>query len=316
MKILYIAPTYKGGIGGHAKRVAEKLRENDIEVDLMDVPHIPIKKLKNPSFTLFGTLKAKFAKEKYDIVHAWNIPSAFVMKQVNARKKVLSVHGVYSEQVSMIHSSPTGTLAKIGEKKALALADVLTTDSKTVQHSYREKLKINFEYLPAPLDTKKFDDIPKASQKLNQIIYIGRDSYEKGIDILKEIEPKINADVVYCTNVSWNEAMTQLCKSRMLVIPSRIESIPQVIKEAFFLKIPVVSTEVGGVPEIIENSKTGILVPPNSPTKLLEAINDLLKNQDKANFFSDHAYEYIIKNFTWDVLLDKYLNFYKNLLKN
>ena len=48
MKMLFIAPRYSGGIGGHALRVAEKLRENGYEIKLMRVPHIPIKKLKNP----------------------------------------------------------------------------------------------------------------------------------------------------------------------------------------------------------------------------------------------------------------------------
>ena len=48
MKILFIAPKYSGGIGGHAKRVADKLQENGFEIELMYAPHIPIKKLKNP----------------------------------------------------------------------------------------------------------------------------------------------------------------------------------------------------------------------------------------------------------------------------
>ena len=68
----------------------------------------------------------------------------------------------------------------------------------------------------------------------------------------------------------------------MLVIPSRMESIPQVIKEAFFLKIPIVTTNVGGIPELIENDVSGILVEPNNPEKLLEAINGLIENEELA----------------------------------
>ena len=87
MKILYISPRYEGGIGGHAKRVAEKLREHGHDVKLMKSPHIPIKKLKNPSFVIFGKLKALVDNETYDAVHAWNIPSAFVMKNIKSDKK-------------------------------------------------------------------------------------------------------------------------------------------------------------------------------------------------------------------------------------
>ena len=47
MKILFIAPRFTGGIGGHANRVAEKLCEIGFDVKLMHTSHIPIKKLKN-----------------------------------------------------------------------------------------------------------------------------------------------------------------------------------------------------------------------------------------------------------------------------
>ena len=59
MNILFISPTYSGagGIGPHAFRVAEKLREIGYNIELMHVPHIPIKNLKNLSFSLFGTIK-------------------------------------------------------------------------------------------------------------------------------------------------------------------------------------------------------------------------------------------------------------------
>ena len=64
MKILYISPRYEGGIGGHAKRVAEKLGEYGHDVTLMEIPHIPIKKLKNPSFTLFGKGSISISKSR------------------------------------------------------------------------------------------------------------------------------------------------------------------------------------------------------------------------------------------------------------
>ena len=120
MKILYISPRYEGGIGGHAKRVAEKLSEHGYDVQLMQIPHIPVKKLKNPSFVIFGKIKALIDNEKYDAVHAWNIPSAFIMKNIKSDKKILSVHGIYSEQVKLLHSQTTGKLAKVGEDKAFS----------------------------------------------------------------------------------------------------------------------------------------------------------------------------------------------------
>ena len=311
MKILFISPRYEGGIGGHAFRVAEKLREVGFDVKLMHVPHVPIKNLKNPSFAIFGMIKAILDREKYDVVHAWNVPSAFVMKFVKAKKKVLSVHGIYSEQVDVLHSSATSSMVNTAESKVLKFADVLTTDSKSVQKTYKEKLGLDFVYLPAPLDTTKFKQIKETPRKENQVVYIGRDSFEKGTDILRSIESKINGKVTYCTNVSWSEAMQTLKESSLMAVPSRMESLPQVIKEAFYLKTPVVATSVGGIPEIITHNENGILVPPNEPENLATAINDILTNRELRDKLVKNAHDYIIKNFTWEVLLPKYIEIYE-----
>ena len=169
MKILFIAPKYTGGIGGHASRVAEKLRQNGFDIKLMNIPHIPINKLKNPSFAVLSSLKAIIGSEKYDVVHAFNVPSAFAMKYTKAKKKVLSIHGIYSEQVDALHSNATSTVASVTEEKVLKWADKLTTDSQMVKKIYKEKLGVDFEFLYAPLDISKFDslkDVKKMKDKL------------------------------------------------------------------------------------------------------------------------------------------------------
>lgn len=311
MKILYISPRYKGGIGGHAFRVSEKLHQHGFNVKLMHIPHIPIKKLKNPSFVIFGKIIAFTDRETYDVVHAWNIPSALVMKNVKAHKKILSVHGIYSEQIGLLHNKTTGKLAKSLEEKSFQWANKLTTDSKSVQKFYKKKFGVDFIYLPAPIDTKKFEKIPDVKKIENQVAYVGRDSYEKGIDILKKIEPQIDGKVVYCTNMPWKETMKILKSSKILVVPSRMESIPQVIKEAFYLKIPVIATDVGGISEIITNKETGILLPSEKPNKLLGAINNLLNDDEMIEKITKNAYRFLIDNFTWDSLLPKYLKLYQ-----
>ena len=316
MRILFIAPKYTGGIGGHAARVADKLREHGFDIKLMHTPHIPINKLKNPSFAVLSSIKAIMGGDEYDIVHAFNIPSAFAMRYTKAKKKILSVHGIYSEQVDSLHSDTTAKAASVTESKVFKWADRLTTDSKAVSVAYNKKLGVKFEFLYAPLDVTKFSDLPDVPKKEKQVIYIGRDSYEKGIDILRDVELKINGHVVYCTDLEWKETMSQLKASSVLVVPSRMESIPQVIKEAFFLNIPVVATNVGGVPELIEHEKTGLLVDVNNPIQLVNSINELLENEEKAKSITHAGYEFVIKNLTWEVLLPKYVKFYEDLLNS
>ena len=314
MNILFISPTYSGagGIGPHAFRVAEKLREIGYNVELMHVPHIPIKNLKNLSFSLFGTIKGISNKKTYDVVHAWNLPSAFIMKRIKSKKKILSVHGVYSKQVEMLHSKITSGIVSSQESQILDWADVLTTDSKAVQSEYKKKLGKDFEYLPAPLDKTKFEKIPNVERNPKQIAYVGRDSFEKGTDILRKIESQINGTVKFCTDLPWDETMKILKASQMLVVPSRTESIPQVIKEAFYLKVPVIATNVGGNPELVVHQETGILVPPEDPEKLKIAINNLLDDEESRRNFANNAFEFINKNFSWDVLLEKYTNLYES----
>ena len=169
--------------------------------------------------------------------------------------------------------------------------------------------------MPSALDTKKFPKIENIKKISNQVCYIGRDSYEKGIDILKKAEYKINGNVVYCTDRSWVDAMSIMKSSSLVVVPSRMESLPTTIKEAFFLNIPVVATNVGGIPELIVHDKTGILVPSNNPDKLAEAINNLLLDKKKSQELTSNANIFLKDNMTWDVVLPKFINFYKKLLE-
>ncbi len=316
MKILFISPSFEGGIGGHAALLAQKLQDSGFEIDLFQVPHIPIKNLKNLSFAVFGVLKALQLKKKYDVVHGFNAPSALVMKYVKAKKKVISLHGLYSEQLDLIHSSVPSKVTTLAESKAIEWADVVTTDSQSVQKAYEKKFGIKVNYLPSPIELEKFNDIPDVKKVKNQVSYVGRDSYEKGIDILKKIESRINGNVVYCTNVSWKEAMTIMKSSSLLVVPSRMESLPTVIKEAFYLKIPVIATSVGGIPELVKDNETGLLVEPENPDILLKKINQLLPDRSLQEKISLNGYNFVINNFTWKKILPKYIEFYQNVLEN
>ncbi len=314
MKFLFIAPRYSGGIGGHAEMLATQLQHSGHDVTKMQTPHIPIKNLKNPSFALFGALKGMMSRENYDIVHAFNVPSAFAMHYTKGKKKVLSIHGVFSDQVNILHSKIISSIASTTESKVLKWADKLTTDSKITQKIYKEKLGFDFEYLPSAIDTIKLDKITDVKKTKKQIIYLGRDSYEKGIDILQKIESKLDGNVLYCTNLSWNDAMIELKKSSILVVPSRMESLPTNIKEAFYFKIPVIATNIGGIPELITDNQTGLLVPYDETEKFIKIINNLLSDQKLSDLLSKKAYDFVLNNMTWKKILPKYIEFYTNLL--
>ena len=313
MKFLFISPRFSGGIGGHAAMLAEKLIQNGHQVKKLETTHLPIKNLKNPSFTVLSSLRSLVDRDSYDLVHGFNIPSAYAMKYAKGKKKILSVHGVFSEQVETLHSKSISSFAKSAESQVLRWPDKLTTDSKATQKLYKEKFDIDFEYLPSPLDTDMFENIDSIKKIENQIAYVGRDSHEKGIDILKAAEPEINGNVVYCTDRSWKDAMRIMKSSSVVVVPSRMESLPTTVKEAFYLDVPVIGTNVGGIPELIKNNETGILIPPENPNKLAQAVNELLSDNEKAKKLATNGNIFIKNNMTWDVILPKYLDFYKKL---
>ena len=316
MKLLFISPRFSGGIGGHANMLFEQLTKNGFDVQKMEVPHIPIKNLKNPSFALFSSLKGILSKESFDIVHGFNVPSAYAMKYAKGRKKVLSIHGVFSEQVNTLHSKSISSIAQSAESNVLTWPDKLTTDSRATQKFYKEKYDIDFVYLPSPLDTKMFEKIKNVEKTPNQVAYVGRDSHEKGIDILKKAESKINGNVVYCTDRSWDEAMKVIKSSSVVVVPSRMESLPTVVKEAFFLNVPVIGTNVGGIPELISHDETGILVPPENSSEIANAVNELLSNSEKAKKLAINGNNFVKNNLTWEVMLPKFIKFYEDLLGN
>ena len=104
--------------------------------------------------------------------------------------------------------------------------------------------------------------------------------------------------------------------SSIVVVPSRMESLPTTVKEAFYLNVPVIGTNVGGIPELIKNNETGIIVPPENPSKLAQAINELLYDQEKSAKLAINGNTFVKNNMTWDVILPKYIQFYEDLLKD
>ena len=76
----------------------------------------------------------------------------------------------------------------------------------------------------------------------------------------------------------------------VLVLASILpEGSPMVLIEAMAMGVPVVATSVGGVPEIVVNSVTGILVPPGDPQAIAEGIVELLSNASRKAMMGDTA---------------------------
>jgi len=67
----------------------------------------------------------------------------------------------------------------------------------------------------------------------------------------------------------------------LMVLPSLTEGLPNVVLEALMMEVPVISTAVGGVPDIIRDGEEGILIPPGDPGPMATAIIDFLEDPEK-----------------------------------
>lgn len=74
-----------------------------------------------------------------------------------------------------------------------------------------------------------------------------------------------------------NDVPELLDAIEILVVPSIQESFPRVALEAMAMRVPVIATEVGGLPESVDNGKTGIIVPPGDADALCRALDRLIK---------------------------------------
>jgi glycogen(starch) synthase len=97
----------------------------------------------------------------------------------------------------------------------------------------------------------------------------------------------------------------------LFVLPSRHEPMGIVNLEAMAAGAPVVATRVGGVPELVLDGETGLLVPPGEAGPMAEAIDRVLQDPDLHRRFSDAGIERA-KAFDWPAITDQYEAVYES----
>jgi glycosyltransferase involved in cell wall biosynthesis len=91
-----------------------------------------------------------------------------------------------------------------------------------------------------------------------------------------------------------------LAAADVVVLPSLSEGFPFVLLEALAMGCPVVASQVNGVPELIEDHKTGLLVPPRDPQALATAIREVLSDSTAASKMGAAGRAVVQERFTVD----------------
>jgi glycosyltransferase involved in cell wall biosynthesis len=148
--------------------------------------------------------------------------------------------------------------------------------------------------------------LPDIKNLVQRILYVGRLSPEKGLNelfiALKLLSKRISFEALiigdgidekkyrdlvlklklcsciqFLGPISWGDELFSIMrKCDVLVLPSKTEGLPLVLIEAMSQGVPVVATNVGGIPEIVEDRISGLLVTPGSAKDLANALFDML----------------------------------------
>ena len=106
-----------------------------------------------------------------------------------------------------------------------------------------------------------------------------------------------------------NDIVNFFSKADLVVIPSRSEGIPNTLFEAWMSKKPVITTNVGGISEVVDNMKDGIVCEPNS-AHLKEALERFFNNSHDFKKMGLNGYNKLIQSFSMEKMtinLEQYL---------
>ncbi|MDD5194877.1 MAG: glycosyltransferase family 4 protein [Candidatus Omnitrophica bacterium] len=134
---------------------------------------------------------------------------------------------------------------------------------------------------------------------------------ELGITISKSISEEA---ITWLGYVSGDKLSRLYKEARVCIVPSYFESFGIAALEAMFFGLPVVATNVGGLPEVVENGVTGLLVSPGDSKALAGAILRLLNDFALCRSMGEAGHRRALANFNAERIAIKIIELYKNAI--
>ncbi|MFZ1295658.1 MAG: glycosyltransferase family 4 protein, partial [Pseudomonadales bacterium] len=239
--------------------------------------------------------KASLLRAACRVTAAHGIPATFVIHGLAQEQSTMGVYRddaltlrFYRAAERCVFRQPVRCVPVSRYLERLLLAQDVTPNRITVVHN--------------PIDTGRFVPAPTEEKKID-ILYVGRLSIEKGLRTLldalrlqtrplevviagdgplrKRLQAECGSRVRFARWVA-NDRLPQLIRqARVVVVPSLFEPQGVVVLEAMACGVPVIGSDTGGIPEMIEDGATGWLVPPNDPAALAQAMNTALSDETR-----------------------------------
>jgi len=190
------------------------------------------------------------------------------------------------------------------------------------------------------VDTNTFVNLDKEACRLKLnlpldkpiFIFIGRLCTPKGINELIEtakqrpnmlfifcgpgIIPKHTDNCIFTGEISHQEVHEWLCASDCLILPSYSEGLPNVLMESLSSERPAITTDVGGCREVVEDYKSGLLIPPKDIHALLTSVDWINDNQSNIKNMGIYGREVMMNKYDREIIIDKLIKLHKKLIDN
>jgi len=247
---------------------------------------------------------------KPDLIHAWGMEKAAgAIARRLSYPYVMTVQGLYGWYKEKIPLDVYDSFIERLERIHLPRAPIVTTESNFAVRFLKERYPnlrvVQAEHAP----NRAFSQVvrrPQASPV--RFITVGGLSFRKGTDLLfkslDQLTPELSFTLTVLTNPAqdylnslrssvsenfWNriefkyqllphEVASELAKPTMLLLPTRVDTSPNAVKEAVVAGVPVISSSVGGIPDYVFHGKNGLLAAPGNQTEFLDAIRQACRH--------------------------------------
>jgi glycosyltransferase involved in cell wall biosynthesis len=142
--------------------------------------------------------------------------------------------------------------------------------------------------------------------------FVNEPSYQQ--ELQHYVQEQRLADVIIFTG-RWDDIPDLLAILDVLLLPSLWEGLPTSVLEAMAMKKPIVASAVGGIPELVESGRTGILIPPQDAQALSDAVILLLSQPELAQKMGEAGYGRVCQDFSLSTITLQTETLYEQLIQ-